>query len=378
MFLLAALPVVIGSHPLTAGWDGYPHGLRLADAVLGSVVVIGVFLRRRFPLGYALAVLPVACFTTLGGFAPLVAAFTVAVHRRWQVAVPVGVALAATSVPALLLYPPPRGQGLLASVTGAVAITLAFTGWGLFTRARRELLASLRERAERAEADQVRRADRARRAERQRIAREMHDVLAHRLSLLAVHAGALEFRADAPAGDVARAAAVVRATAHDALQELRDVVAVLRDDAPDNRDPAAAGPERPQPTLADLAGLLAEARSAGTRVRSSVGLDGPGPGRAAGRAAYRIIQESLTNARKHVPESPVDIDVSGAPDTGLAVDVRTRLAVDRAADPVPGAGAGLIGLAERATLLGGRLSAGPAGGDFVVRAWLPWTVEAGG
>ncbi len=96
-------------------------------------------------------------------------------------------------------------------------------GWGLFVRARRELVRSLRAQADRA-------GDEARAAERRRIAREMHDVLAHRLSLLSVHAGALEFNPDAPAEEVAEAAGVIRESARSALDELRGVIGVLRED----------------------------------------------------------------------------------------------------------------------------------------------------
>src|SRR5207244_1912360 len=120
------------------------------------------------------------------------------------------------------------------------------------------------------------------------------DALAHRISLLSMHAGALEFRPDAPPEDIARAAGIVRASAHEALQDLREVIGVLRDEAVDG------SPERPQPTLANLPGLLDESREAGMHVRSECRL----PDLAAvpdgvGRNAYRIVQEGLTNARKH-------------------------------------------------------------------------------
>ena len=119
-------------------------------------------------------------------------------------------------------------------------------GWGLFVRARRELIDSLRERAERAEAEQRRRLEQAREAERRRIAREMHDVLAHRVTLLSLHAGALEFRPDAPPEEIAEAAGVIRASAHAALQELREVIGVLRDGSRGgHRAPAADAARHP-------------------------------------------------------------------------------------------------------------------------------------
>src|SRR5205807_6013393 len=125
-------------------------------------------------------------------------------------------------------------------------LTGVVLGWGLFVRARRELVRSLRAQGDRA-------ADEARAAERRRIAREMHDVLAHRLSLLSVHAGALEFHPDAPAEEVAEAAGVIRESARTALEELRGVIGVLREDSESVTQP-------PQPTLADLAALVEESR----------------------------------------------------------------------------------------------------------------------
>ena len=133
-------------------------------------------------------------------------------------------------------------------------------GWGLFARAQRDLVLSLRERAERVEAEQRLRVEQAREAERRRIAREMHDVLAHRLSLLSLHAGALEFRPDAPPRRSPQAAGVIRATAHDALEELRDVIGVLREGAGGQSEP-------PQPTLDEIPALIEESRAAGMKVR---------------------------------------------------------------------------------------------------------------
>ena len=124
-----------------------------------------------------------------------------------------------------------------------VLITGVVVGWGLFVRVQRELVLSLRERAAK-KAEQRLRVEQAREAERLRIAREMHDVLAHRVSLLSLHAGALEFHPDASSEEVADAAGVIRASAHAALEELRDVIGVLRE------GPPASAPEPPQPTLA--------------------------------------------------------------------------------------------------------------------------------
>ena len=118
-------------------------------------------------------------------------------------------------------------------------ITLVVIPWGLFTRTQRDLLRSSHERARQLEAEQRAHVEQAREAERRRIAGEMHDVLAHRLSLLRVHAGALEFRPDAPPEEIAEAAAVIRRTAREALQDLREVIGVLRESPGRGRAAAA-------------------------------------------------------------------------------------------------------------------------------------------
>jgi signal transduction histidine kinase len=192
-------------------------------------------------------------------------------------------------------------------------------------------------------------------------------VLAHRISLLSLHAGALEFRPDAPPDEVARAAGVIRASAHQALEDLRAVIGVLRD-APDGE-----AVERPQPTIADLPALIDESRAAGMRVAYDWHVADDVP-EAMGRNAYRIVQEGLTNARKHAHGSAVDVRLAGAPGAGLTIEIRNRLPVGAAVGAeIPGAGTGIVGLAERATLAGGRLEHGRTEtGDYRLWAWLPW------
>jgi signal transduction histidine kinase len=211
--------------------------------------------------------------------------------------------------------------------------------------------------------------EQARTHERARIAREMHDVLAHRISLLSLHAGALEFRPDAPPEEIARAAGVIRSSAHQALEDLRAVIGVLRE------DPDGADPERPQPTLADLPALIDESRAAGMRVTYTwvVAPEAAVP-EGLGRNAYRIVQEGLTNARKHARGSAVDVAVDGAPGDALTIEVRNRLPVGAfVGAAIPGTGVGIIGLAERASLAGGRLEHGRTEtGDYRLWAWLPW------
>jgi signal transduction histidine kinase len=223
----------------------------------------------------------------------------------------------------------------------------------------------------------------ARAAERASIAREMHDVLAHRLSLLATYAGALEYRPDAPPEQLARAAGVVRASTHQALEELREVISVLREDVGDD---STAGP-RPQPGLADLGALVAETRDAGTPVDVIDRIDRPQdvPG-ALGRTAYRIVQEGLTNARKHAPGQPVRLLLAGRPGRQLLIELTNPMlpAVPAGADAHSaaslagtGTGTGLIGLTERVRLAGGELDRGAGiDGQFLLTARLPWSADS--
>nr|WP_272955062.1 histidine kinase [Kribbella shirazensis] len=237
----------------------------------------------------------------------------------------------------------------------------------MYVGARRDLLATLRERADRAEREQSLRVGQAQATERARIAREMHDALAHRLSLVALHAGALEYCRGLSDAEVAQAAAITRKSAHLALQDLHAILGVLRTLETD------APPERPQPTLADLPALVQDAIGSGTKVRLHNQVDNLAePPDAIGRGAYRMIQESLTNARKHAPDTAVDVTLSGHPGGQLVLEIRNPLRLGSAVSPTPGSGLGLLGLTERAELIGGRLEHLSLNGHFVVRAWLPW------
>jgi signal transduction histidine kinase len=350
-----------------ASTSGESDELLFWDLLFGSLACIALWWRRRWPLGIALALLPVGAFSAMGVGAGSIALFTLAVHRRLAVAAVVGAVGVALS-PIYAVVHDDQSTSIWVSVALGVFATVALVAWGSFVRARRQLVLSLRDRAERAEGEQQLRVDQARQHERARIAREMHDVLAHRISLLSLHAGALEFRPDASPEEIARAAGVIRGSAHQALDDLREVIGVLREDT------AGDAPEPPQPTLADLPALVAESREAGMQV--TLGFSVPAGAvvpSALGRNAYRLVQEGLTNARKHARGAAVSVDVSGEPGAGLTVEVRSRLPVGRvlAAD-IPGAGTGIVGLAERVGLAGGRLEHGPTGGDFRLFGWLPW------
>nr|WP_309141345.1 histidine kinase [Streptomyces composti] len=340
-------------------------GLQVADQLIGALACGAVWLRRRWPLGLAVALLPVSYVSVTAGGASLIALFTLAVHRPFRyVAWVAGIDFVAQ--PLYYWLRPEPGLPYIAAVLFTWVLIAAVAGWGMFVRSKRQLLLSLRDQARRAETEARLRAEQAQRLAREAIAREMHDVLAHRLTLLSVHAGALEFRPDAPREEIARAAGVIRESAHEALQDLREIIGVLR--AGENED---AG--RPQPTLAALDALVAESREAGMKVVLEHRVTDPAAVPASvGRTAYRIVQEGLTNARKHAPGTEVTVNVSGGPGEGLTVAVRNPRPEEEVPH-VPGAGQGLIGLTERATLTGGTLEHGPThDGGFEVRARLPW------
>ncbi|HWJ61657.1 MAG TPA: histidine kinase [Acidimicrobiales bacterium] len=337
------------------------------DAVLGALCCTSLWWRRRWPFGVALVCVLLGAFSTSGTVAGLFALSSLAVHRPVRPALVV----AGLFVPSAVVCSIWLGRTNTWSVMlPTLALAAAAIAWGMYIRARRQLLATLRDRARRAEADQVLHAERARLAERTRIAREMHDVLAHRISLVALHAGALEVARDLPPAQVRESAALVRSTAHQALEELRDVIGVLREE-PGQEVPSTV----PQPTLADIPRLVEETRRSGAKIDFEMQVDGaegaPGP---LGRDAYRIVQEALTNINKHARGTLAQVRVAGAPDHGLHVCVRNPPAVGAQDRPVPpGSGTGLLGLQERVTLADGVLVHGPdASGGFVVEADLPW------
>jgi signal transduction histidine kinase len=364
MFLVA---FSVGAAVLADTWNEHGDFMALVDIVLGFVSLIALWWRRTHPgpVGVLTAVASIASASAAGP--TLVAGFNVALRgtRKEILAV---VAISALSIQlSPRIYP--NGDPYLLNLFVGALLTAVVIGWGLFVRVQREQVLSLQERAAVLEAERRLHVEQARDAERRRIAREMHDVLAHRVSLLSLHAGALEFRPDAPPAEIAEAAAVIRATARSALEDLREVIGVLRDGG------ESGEPEPPQPTLADVPALVEESQAAGMRVRCRIDVPGADAAPdALGRTVYRIVQEGLTNARKHAPTAAVDVTVTGGEQLLVEIVSRRPVGVAVAAEPLPGAGSGLIGLGERVALAGGALQHGPdASGDFVLRATLPWT-----
>jgi signal transduction histidine kinase len=242
-------------------------------------------------------------------------------------------------------------------------------------RYRRAYYASLEERAARLERDRDAQARIAAAAERARIARELHDVIAHNVSVMVVQADGASYALGTDPARAREALAAISATGRQALAEMRRLLGVLR------REEDGAGSERaPQPGIGELGELLDQARGAGLPVSFTVEGDAqPLPGGVA-LAAYRIVQESLTNTRKHAgPVTSASVLLRYSPDAVL-LTVSDDGSGDLGGTAQPGApGHGLTGMRERVAVYGGSVTAGPrAGGGFEVVATLPLTpVRAG-
>ena len=340
------------------------------ELLVGAVAYVVVHFRRRAPVLVAVVVAAASAVSSVAGGPATLAAVSVATARRPGPMVVVGLA----GMGAAMVYSGVAPQMVSDSLWVTVGVNLVFTvgilGWGMYLGSRRELLWTLRRRAERAEDERDLRVGQARVTERARIAREMHDVLAHRITQVSMQAGALGFRDDLEADRLREGLAQIQGQANEALHELRGILGVLRDDT--TGQPMA----QPQPTYGDVAHLVAEARASGSNVQLTDHIDHARlrvPD-AVGRTVYRIVQEGLTNARKHAPGALVSITLSGGPEKGVAVELRNPLGFNPfpSSASTPGSGLGLVGLRERTELRGGRLQQGLDRGDFVLRAWIPW------
>ncbi|NYE36047.1 signal transduction histidine kinase [Nocardioides cavernae] len=240
------------------------------------------------------------------------------------------------------------------------AIVTAAWALGFAAQSREKYVASLVARAEQAERMAEREVELAARDERSRIAREMHDVVAHGLSVIVVQADGARYAAAKDPDVAVGTLETISSTGRAALTEMRRLLGLLRDG-----DTGVA----PQPGLADVRHLVDEARAAGTRVEADLPEPAPDVPGGVGLAAYRIVQESLTNVRKHAgPEARVSVRVR----VGREVEVEVRDDGRGAAAHSDGRGLGLAGMRERAAVHGGALDAGPVtGGGFAVSARLP-------
>ena len=363
-WLMLLLPVLVSTLDAALVSKGAPWW----QTVLSGIAALALLLRRRLPVTVLLLTLPGA-FTAYIWLAPMTAVYSVAVHR---------VALRTTMLCATVFalveffhwplsdHPLALDRDNTLYAIQCVMLAAGPAAVGLLARTRRELADRLSELTRGRQRESRLLADRVLATERARLAREMHDVVSHQVSLISIQAGALQVSTGDPA---ARESAVtIRELSVRTLEELRQMVGVLRASGVRGDVPLA-----PQPRLADLPGLI---RGSGLPVTSHLAATGRHWPEAVERAAYRTVQEALTNITKHAPGAAVTIRVTGS-GSRLLVEVHNAPpASDAGPSPLPGGGHGLVGLRERAQLLGGTLAAGPAAdGGFTVRAVLPSAAE---
>lgn len=381
-FLVGLLVVGITYEPfLEGGAESLPGAsdTRLfLDFSCGVLAFVLYPLRHRFPVAIVGSIVLLSTFSVFSAGILALSLVSLATRRKpLEIAAISLLAMASGMTSEQLL---PLGEPLnwwQNALTMLVVLTLN-TVIGMYIGGRRQLLTSLKEQARSADREERARVEAARAGERTRIAREMHDVLAHRLSLVALHAGALEFRTDLSPDATREAAGIIRENAHLALGELRDVLGMLRDPNTLFDDEHS----RPQPTLGDLPGLLEQSRAVGTEVLVEMA---PALEEklsllpvATSRHLYRVVQEILTNARRHAPNEPVRLALTGK----QGKEIRVRATNPRSGQnagpasigPMPSSGLGLVGLRERLRLAGGDLVIDPlATNEFGVEAWLPWS-----
>ncbi|MQS13746.1 sensor histidine kinase [Streptomyces kaniharaensis] len=352
-------------------------------ALLGAVAGGSLVLRRRWPAVPVLVTL-VAMPGMLGVVLLVVSLYTLAATWEWpsrrRRVVGLSALAFAEAVTVMLVSlllpgdsvadPTPLWGQVLMSVLVAVGLTVPPVVTGLYVGARRRLIESLKDRAHGLEAEldllaeqAQERARRARLEERTRIAREMHDVVAHRVSLMVVHAGALERIAAKDPAKAAQSAKLMGEVGRQALNELREILGVLRMD--DER------PQEPD-SLAALPRLVDQSRAAGMAVTLTVSGSRQDFTGEAEQTAYRVVQEGLTNAHKHAGGAEVSVLLAYAPNGVRVSVVNACPGGERGAAKLPSGGNGLVGMRERVIALGGSFSAGPeADGGFRVEAVLP-------
>jgi signal transduction histidine kinase len=334
-----------------------PSVVSACSVVLGLTLIV----RRVHPVGLAVFLLVFGTITGAGVFAALVILYSLAAYSASRRTV---LTIAVTTYIAGLVFPAPTAatENFAARAIFGIAFIAVPVLLGLYMGARKQLLVSLQERAARLEREQHLLAERARGEERTRIAREMHDVVANRISVMVVHAGALRAIAVRDPARAAETAAVIGDMGRQALEELRHVIGVLR-----------RGEEAlPQQavTLAHVRELVGQSGAAGLRVDLVVrGAECPMP-YAVGRTVYRLVQEALTNVHKHAGAADTRVALGLLPEA-IEVEIVNAPPTARPEYRLPSGGNGLVGLRERVQALGGSFEAGPREGGYAVRARLP-------
>jgi signal transduction histidine kinase len=357
--VVVGLPVVG-----TSVGSGAEQDRALAGLVVGVASVAALLVRRRWPFGTLVVILAIAVVSPVDAqfVLPLgVALYTIGSTRSWEAAF-AGVALV---VGTGFVYILAGGPGLAYEDLVATALACAVaSGFGLYVGSKRSSVSALEERAARFERERELLAERAVAEERVRIAQELHDVVAHNVSLIVVQAQALG--ATVPDPRVTAATGGIAELGREAMAEMHRTLKLLRARDDD-------GAERsPQPGLGDLDGLLERSRATGLRVELAVeGQPRPLP-QSVDLSAFRIVQEALTNVVKHAGRAQTRVMIGYRPDT-LELTIRDSGDPTAPAPARTAGGHGLIGMRERAALFGGTLNAGPCDGHgFEVRASLPY------
>ncbi len=362
--LALSLPPLVNAR--SCGCDPAPTwGFGLV--VLQAVLLLG---RRRWPftvgvaVGFATAVYGVTSLPDPAvPFAGLVAVYSAALYARRRLAL-LSAVLPAVGIGLALVLDGAHATAQDWSINYLVFATAWLLGWT--TRTNREAADALRQRAEQLERTREAEAERAAVEERNRIAREMHDVVAHSLSLMIVQAEAGPVVVPRDPDRAVAAFDAISATGKSALVEMRRLLGVLRDD---RDDPDTAPSRSPQQGLDGLGELVRSMRAAGLDIRLSETGERRPLDAAVDLSAYRIVQEALTNALRHAGPARVDVRLVHGGDE-LDVEVSDDGLGRRTEDTLPGKG--LIGMRERVNLVGGSLSAGPReAGGWTVRATLP-------
>ncbi|WP_455713617.1 sensor histidine kinase [Streptomyces tubercidicus] len=358
--LFISVPV---DHPLGLSGPAY--------FALSALTGLALVVRRRWPAGLCVAVILLIPTDICVQALPVVL-YSLAKYGRSRRTLAVLSVVATLASAAQALF---TGQGeptvvdLVFRLPNVGFFTVVPVLAGMYVGARRTVVSNLREKAERLEREQHLLASQTRMEERARIAREMHDVVAHRVSLMIIHSGALEVgMAD---GGHTGQVRLIGEIGRQALDELRQVLGVLRVDEGEESAPRA-----PQPTLTDLSRLVDESRAAGMRVELTTSGTFRPLDATAERTAYRLVQEALTNVHKHAGGAATHVRLRSVPgELHLTVDNEVPGAPSTAR--LPSGGHGLVGLRERVTVLGGAFEAGPRpDGGFRVSAVIPTREEA--
>lgn len=355
--------VVLGEPTLPLWWFAL-------DLATGAALLVVLNWRRAGLVPVAMSACVATAWSSVSFGIAIVLLVLVGRRRRWQEVLPAGLLFVAAVFVNDLLLPGTTTLNWWSALVLPLLLAASCLSIGAYLGSRRDLIVALRARAVDAEREASVRVEHAKAAERARIAREMHDVVAHRISSVALLSGALVLRPQLDASQRQGSIELIRDNAETALHELRQILQVLRSDT-GGAEPA----EPPQPTLDDLPSLVDDARRNDAIVETvTTGLASsldqlP---KTTSRHAFRIVQECLTNAGKHAAGAPVTIELAGRAGDALVITVSNPAPTASAHAP-PGAGLGLVGMAERVDVLGGRLEHGPAEtGGYRVRAQLPW------